>query len=123
LKVFAERTGVPVIAATQGNKLMQNKGTQTRKNIQGSGQKSQKSQLVVILSREIVGDAGLRSPDGKLIASPGEYSPIVDVRIDKQNRGKTGQFKQWIVGNRFKIVDVDAKNRGGQGNEQLRNTN
>jgi replicative DNA helicase len=110
LKIFAEgdanRAAVPVFSATQGNKQMQDSGTRTRKDIQGSGQKSQKSQLVVILSREIVGDAGLQSPDGKVIATPGEYSPVVDVRIDKQNRGKTGQFKQWIVGSRFKIVDM-----------------
>lgn len=109
LKNFAERNSLPVFSATQGNKSMQNGGTQTRQNIRGSGQKSEKSQLVVILSRDIVGDAGLRSLDGKLIATPGEYSPIVDVRIDKQNRGKTGQFKQWIVGSRFKILDVDTK--------------
>ena len=109
LKTFCERNNVPIFTATQGNKSMQNGGTQTRQNIRGSGQKSEKSQLVVILSREIVGDAGLHTQDGKLIASAGEYSPIVNVRVDKQNRGKTGNIKQWLSGSQFKVVDMDSQ--------------
>src|SRR5690606_24166958 len=50
LKSFAERNHLPVFTATQGNKNMQSGGVQTRQNIQGSGQKSQKAQLVLILS-------------------------------------------------------------------------
>lgn len=106
LKSFAERNHVPVFTATQGNKAMQGGGTQTRQNIQGSGQKSQKSQLVLILTRDIVGEGGLRDRDGQIIAEAGEYSPVIDVRIDKQNRGKTGNFKQYIAGSIFKIRDL-----------------
>lgn len=108
LKTFAERNRVPVLTATQGNKSMQDQGeTQTRKAIQGSGQKSHKAQLVVILTREIVGEKGLRDASGALVANPGEYSPIVSVRIDKQNRGRTGSLRQFMVGQFFTVRDID----------------
>lgn len=106
LKTFAERNGLPVFTATQGNKEMQGEGRQTRKAIQGSGQKSQKSQLVIILTRDIVGDEGLTDSQGRRVAEPGEYSPIAKIRIDKQNRGKTGQFEQVFVGKNFNVRDI-----------------
>jgi replicative DNA helicase len=107
LKSFAERCKLPVFTATQGNKSMQDVNQlQTRKNIQGSGQKSQKAQLVLILSREIVAESGLHDTSGKLIADVGEYSPIIKVRIDKQNRGKTGEFRQFLAGQHFTVRDI-----------------
>lgn len=109
LKSFAENAKVPVFTATQGNKQMQDSGTQTRKNIQGSGQKSQKAQLVVILTRDLVGDEGLRDKHGKVLAEAGEYSPVAKLRIDKQNRGKTGDFKQFIMGQFFTVRDIQME--------------
>lgn len=109
LKNFAEKCNVPVFSATQGNKDMQENGVQTRKSIQGSGQKSQKSQLVIILTRDIVGEGGLYDSQNTLLAEAGEYSPIVNVRIDKQNRGKTGGFKQFLVGKYFTVRDIDRR--------------
>ncbi len=106
LKTFAERHGVPVLVATQGNKAMQQERMATRATIQGSGQKSQKSQLVLLIWRELVGDGGLYSADGSELARPGEYSPIVNVRVDKQNRGRTGTFRQFMVGQYFTVVDM-----------------
>jgi thiamine pyrophosphate-dependent acetolactate synthase large subunit-like protein len=109
LKTFAEKSNIPVFTATQGNKSMQNGGTQTRQNIQGSGQKSQKAQLVIILSRDIVGDGGLYDSDNVLLAEAGEYSPIVNVRVDKQNRGRTGGFKQYLAGKYFTVRDIERR--------------
>ncbi len=109
LKTFAEKNNVPVLTATQGNKSMQDGGTQTRKAIQGSGQKSQKAQLVIILTRDIVGEGGLYDSENVLLAEPGEYSPIVNVRVDKQNRGRTGGFKQFLLGKYFVVRDIDRK--------------
>lgn len=111
LKTFAENSKVPVFTATQGNKAMQDSGTQTRKNIQGSGQKSQKAQLVLILTRDLVGDEGLRDKNGKVLAEPGEYSPMAKIRIDKQNRGKTGDFRQYIVGQYFTVRDIQTERK------------
>lgn len=109
LKSFAEKAKVPVFTATQGNKSMQDGGTQTRRAIQGSGQKSQKAQLVLILTRDLVGDKGLRDKDGRLVAEAGEYSPIAKVRIDKQNIGKTGELKQYIAGKYFTVRDLEGQ--------------
>jgi hypothetical protein len=107
LKTFAEKNRLPLMTASQGNKTMQDSGTRTRKNIAGSGAKTQKAQMVAILTREIVGDAGLRDERGTVLAEPGEYSPFIDVRIDKQNRGKTGvTMRQFLIGQYFDIKDV-----------------
>lgn len=108
LKVFAERCKIPVLTATQGNKTMQQSGVQTRQAIQGSGQKSHKAQLVVILTRELVGEGGLRDRNGAVIAEQGEYSPLVNVRVDKQNRGRTSGFQQFLVGRYFLVRDIQS---------------
>jgi replicative DNA helicase len=114
LKSFAERNKVVVFTATQGNKSMQGGGTQTRQSIQGSGQKSQKSQLVVILTRDLVeDDNGLTDGTGIKIADKGDYSPIVNVRVDKQNRGRTGQFQQVIAGRFFTVKDMETRSEPG----------
>lgn len=111
LKTFAENAKLPVFTATQGNKAMQDGGRQTRRNIQGSGQKSQKAQLVLILTRDLVGDDGLRDKNGHILAEPGEYSPVAQITIDKQNRGKTGSFKQFILGQFFTIRDIQTERK------------
>jgi replicative DNA helicase len=110
LKTFAERHSLPIMTASQGNKGMQQQtGTRTRRDIQGSGAKTQKAQLVAILTRELVGDDGLLDSKGVVIAGPGEYSPFIDVRIDKQNRGKTGvTMTQFLIGQFFDIRDVEV---------------
>lgn len=109
LKAFAEKSKLTVLTATQGNKSMQDAGTQTRQAIQGSGQKSQKSQLVVILTRDLVGSGGMKDSNGALIAAAGEYSPMVNVRVDKQNIGRTGGFQQVLVGQYFTVRDIERK--------------
>jgi len=107
LKTFAEKNRLPVITASQGNKAMQGGGTKTRREIQGSGAKTQKAQMVAILTREIVGDKGLTDERGTVLAEPGEYSPFIDVRIDKQNRGRTGvTLRQFLIGQFFDIRDI-----------------
>lgn len=109
LKTFAERNNLPIMTAAQGNKQMQDSGTRTRRDIQGSGAKTQKAQFVAILTREIVGKDGLQDEHGTPLADPGEYSPFVDVRVDKQNRGRTGiTIRQFLIGQYFDIRDIKA---------------
>lgn len=113
LKVFAERYHVPVLTAAQGNKSMQGDGVKTRQAISGSGAKTQKAQFVVILTRDMVGPGGQRDEAGIVIANEGEYSPIVNVRADKQNRGRTGAtLQQFLIGQYFDIRDVANVNGG-----------
>lgn len=104
-KNFCEKNGIPGFTATQGNKSMQDQGKiQTRQAIDGSGKKSQRAQLVIILTRAIVGADGLW--DGKTqIAKEGDYSPIANIRIDKQNRGITTTFNQIFRGECYRIGD------------------
>jgi len=110
LKTFAEKCKLPVMTASQGNKAMQGGGTKTRKDIQGSGAKTQKAQMVAILTREIVGDQGLQDERGEVLAGPGEYSPFIDLRVDKQNRGGTGiTVRQFLIGQFFDIRDITLR--------------
>ena len=108
LKNFAEKAGIPIFTATQGNKSMQEQGkVQTRQAIDGSGKKSQRAQLVMILTRDIVGAGGLWDGVTK-IADEGDYSPIATIRIDKQNRGATKTFHQIFRGECYRIGDPPA---------------
>jgi len=104
LKAFAEKFGVPILTATQGNKQIHHGKSPTRDLIQGSMQKSQKSQLVILLHRDRVGKGGL-VVDGERVANEGEHSPEISVTVDKQNRGRTGTFKQVVIGKHFMITD------------------
>jgi len=106
LKNFAEKAGIPIFTATQGNKSMQEQGkVQTRQAIDGSGKKSQRAQLVMILTRDIVGIGGLWDGSTK-VADEGDYSPIATLRIDKQNRGATKTFHQIFRGECYRIGDL-----------------
>jgi hypothetical protein len=106
LKTWAVQHGAPVMTAAQMNKEGQESGRKTRKVIRGSGQLSEKAQIVITLDRDI-----LESPfflDGNSSIPAGEYSPIVKMRIDKQNRGRTGEFQQFFIGRYYEVLDVQA---------------
>lgn len=104
-KNFCEKNKIPGFTATQGNKSMQDQGkVQTRQGIDGSGKKSQRAQLVIIVTRPIVGPGGLID-NGVKIAEEGDYSPVTTVRIDKQNRGATKTFHQIFIGDCYRISD------------------
>jgi len=109
LKTFAERNRVPVFTAAQGNKSMQGDGVKTRSSISGSAQKTQKAQLVLVLTRDLVGDQGLYDSQGVLLAEPGEYSPFCRVKTDKQNRGQTKTLIQFLIGQYFDVRDIDTQ--------------
>lgn len=109
LKVFVSKHSKVALTATQGNKTLYGEGQQTRKGIAGSIQKSQKAQLVILLQRELMGENGKLDKAGNMIAGPGEYSPEVKVRVDKQNIGRTGQFKQVLKGQYFTVRDIQSE--------------
>ena len=93
LKTFAEMTGIPVLMVAQMNK----EGKQTsfenvdRSSVRGAGEKSDKSNLVVLLRRERI-DSG--------------YSNIVDVLVDKNTFGACGTFRQMMQPEYFRIGDL-----------------
>ncbi len=105
LKSWAVKHKVPAFTAVQMNKDGQGSGRQTRQNIRGSGEISEKSQLVVVLTREICENDEI-GPNGVLTARKGEYSPLMTVRVDKQNRGRTAEWKMYYNGKHFEVRDV-----------------
>lgn len=107
LKSWAVKHKVPVFTAVQMNKEGQRDGRQTRSNIRGSGEVSEKSQLVIVLTREIL-ESDL-VVGGVKLADKGEYSPVMTVRVDKQNRGRTAEWQMFYVGKHFKLHDTQRQ--------------
>ena len=105
LKSWAVKHKVPAFTAVQMNKEGQTSGRKTRSSIRGSGEISEKSQLVITLTREIC-EINLPAPNGEILAYEGEYSPEMTVRVDKQNRGRTAEWKMWYVGKIFSVRDI-----------------
>ena len=96
IKTFAEMTGIPVLMVAQ----MSKEGKQTsfenvdRTSVRGAGEKSDKSNLVVLLRRD-------RIENG--------YSNIVDVLVDKNTMGSTGVFKQIMQPEYFRVGDLEKE--------------
>jgi len=70
----------------------QNAGEMDRTGMRGAGEKSEKANVVVLLARK-------RTEDG--------YSPSVDVRVDKNTVGRTGDFQQYMEGEYFRVADIE----------------
>lgn len=107
-KSAAVKGGWPLMTATQMTKGAQESAKMgdrlTRDKMRGSGEISEKVQLVAILSREIL-DNDILAPNGQPIFKAGEYGPRTKWRIDKQNRGRTLDFEQQFIGRRFMFQD------------------
>lgn len=93
LKTFSEVTGVPVMMVAQMSKEGKTSDIDKvdRNGIRGAGEKSEKSNLVVLLKRD-------RTTDG--------YSNIVDVLVDKNTMGATAQFQQTMQPEYFLVADI-----------------
>lgn len=93
IKTFAERTETPIIVLAQMNKSGKATGISSldRTAIRGAGEKTEKANIVVLLNRERV---------------EGGYAPLVDVRVDKNTLGPTGNFQQFLDGEHFRVFDV-----------------
>lgn len=94
LKNFAESNEVPVVMVAQMKKSGKDETWQRmdRNDIGGSGAKSDKANLVVILKRD-------REEDGS-------YSHTVHVQVDKNTMGATGAFDQYMQPEYFRLADI-----------------
>lgn len=94
LKNFAESNEVPVVMVAQMKKSGKDETWQRmdRNDIGGSGAKSDKANLVVILKRD-------REEDGS-------YSHTVHVQVDKNTMGATGAFDQYMQPEFFRLADI-----------------
>ena len=108
LKNFAESMELPVVMVTQLTKFGKTVKAEdvTRNDIGGSGEKSTKANLVVLLRRD--------KADG------GGYSNIVRVNVDKNTMGADGVFLQYMQPEFFRLTDLYDK-PGGE-NERLPHT-
>lgn len=93
LKTLAESTGIPILMVAQMSKAGKGQTTNTvdRNAMTGSGEKSNRANLVVLLRRDR-DDAG--------------YSPMVDVVIDKNTMGATGTFRQRMQPEYYRVGDM-----------------
>jgi replicative DNA helicase len=93
LKNFSESSGVPVLEVAQMSKAGKTTGFDKvdRTAMRGAGEKSEKANLVVLLTRERDGDG---------------YSNTVSVLIDKNTMGGTGAFNQIMVPEYFSVGDI-----------------
>lgn len=93
VKTFAEATETPILLLAQMSKQGKSQGIETldRTAIRGAGEKTEKANIVVLLHRE-------RTDEG--------YDPIVDIRVDKNTLGPTGNFQQYMDGEHFRVFDI-----------------
>ncbi len=101
LKIFSETTGVPVTQVAQMNKegKAEQKNKVDRNAIRGSGQKSEKSNLVILINRDHIQEG---------------YSNTVTVRIDKNTLGPTGTLTQIMVPEYFSVGDPTDQRQGAK---------
>lgn len=94
LKNFAESTETPVLMLAQLSKSGKTSSAETldRTGMRGAGEKSEKANVVILLHREKIENG---------------YSQEVDVIIDKNTIGPTGNFKQWMEPEFFRLHDVE----------------
>lgn len=94
LKNFAEQTETPVLMVAQMNKdgKQTGFGTVDRTSIRGAGEKTDKSNLVVLLKRERLEGDG--------------YSNEVKVLVDKNTMGATGTITQMMQPEYFRVGDL-----------------
>jgi Replicative DNA helicase len=104
-KSFCEQAGIVGMTAAQYNKDGK-RGTDRKRSydIRGSGELADKAQLVVLLAREVL-EANVKDARGNIIAHAGEDNPVVEVRVDKQNRGRKCEFEQVYKGEFFEVRD------------------
>ena len=97
LKNFAESTETPALMLAQMSKAGKstNFNNLDRTDMRGAGEKSEKANIVVLLHRD------------KESGDTGEYSPLVNVRVDKNTVGATGNFTQFMHPELFSVHDVE----------------
>lgn len=103
-----EKRVVGMTAAQMNKQGKRENGRLDSTAIRGSGELADKAQLVVMLQRDVL-EKDMLSPTGELIARAGEDKPVVNVRVEKQNRGRKGiEFEQKYKGYWFLVEDKDG---------------
>jgi replicative DNA helicase len=104
LKIAAERLGIPFLLGSQFNRGVDHVARKTGAYIRGSGEPHEKANAVITLDRAILGSDAF-DEEGRVIASAGQRSPVMVVRVDKNTGGETGDTKLVMNAARFLILD------------------
>lgn len=112
IKDFAESKEVRFVMLSQLNKEGKKKEASdlTRMDGRGAGEKSEFSNIYVILHREKLEEG--RKLGDQWIVEPGGYDKYVSVRVDKNTLGPTGSLKQYIDAEHFDVHDVTEEPNG-----------
>ena len=94
IKNFGESTDTSVVMLAQMSKAGKSGSFEDldRTAMRGAGEKSEKANIVILLQREKVAEG---------------YSQTVNVRVDKNTVGATGNFTQWMEPEFFRVHDVE----------------
>ena len=103
-KIAAEKLGLPVVLASQFNRGAEFASRKSGAFIRGSGEPHEKANIVLTLDRPIL-DQDAKNEYGKPVAMAGERSPVVQVRVDKNTMGPTGETKLVMSAAQFRILD------------------
>lgn len=106
IKSFCESAGITCFTGGQEGQNGQDSTELDMKNIYGSSQIAHKVQALLMFGRARVGAKGLYNDKDEMIARPKSLSPFIDGAVMAQNQGEGGEFKQYINGKRFKIIDL-----------------
>jgi replicative DNA helicase len=96
IKNFAESTETPVLMLAQMSKAGKSSDFEKldRTDMRGAGEKSEKANVVVLLHRQRINDG---------------YANAVDVRVDKNTVGATGNFSQYMEPELFRVHDLERQ--------------
>lgn len=108
IKTFCVQNKIAWYEATQDNKAGKDTsasgGRKTRNDASGTADLSNKAQLFMTVGRRLLDNDLIVG--GQKLAAKGQYSPIMRIRADKQNRGAQNEFAQIYNGAYYQIVDV-----------------
>lgn len=106
VKSLCEEMNIPCFTGGQEHKGGQDSTELDMSNVHGSGQIAHKVQMLAMFGRKRVGKEGMYDTNNRLIAKPGSLSPIIDFGVMAQNQEEAATWQQYIIGNRFKIIDL-----------------
>jgi replicative DNA helicase len=110
VKTCLEQLGIAGLGGSQTNRRADDANRVTASHIRGSGELDEKANLTITLDRDI-----LLAPMNGGQYQAGERSPVLDVRIDKNTMGPTGECRLAIRGERFTITELatEGESRAG----------
>jgi len=103
-KVLTEQLGRPLVLASQVNRAAEYASRVTGSHIRGTGEAHEKGNVVIVLDRPLL-DRDVKDENGDVVAQSGQRSPEVNILVDKNTLGPTGETQLVINAARFCMLD------------------